>query len=38
VLVYEKDMILDGIYLEQHKEAVKRGVNILKILSFLMKK
>jgi hypothetical protein len=31
VLIYEKDMTIDGIYLKLHKEAVKRGVIIIKI-------
>lgn len=31
VLVYEKDMILDGIFLKHHKEAIERGVIIVKI-------
>ncbi|MGA9097976.1 MAG: hypothetical protein WB392_03495, partial [Methanotrichaceae archaeon] len=31
VVIYQDKMILDGIYLEHHKDAIKRGVTINKI-------
>jgi hypothetical protein len=33
-VIYEEDIILDGIYFEHHRDAIKRGVNIIKIFIF----